>query len=123
MSNNHEIMWLPEPEDKNYPAAASYLSLIYDTTTVKEIIKKLKKAPITQFMAKDIFRASGQSLLGVSNFRVEKNRKKIKEGIALSPILLVRDENNGRVIIADGYHRICSVYSFNEEALLPCKIC
>jgi len=26
------------------------------------------------------------------------------------------------VIIADGYHRMCAVYSFDEDALIPCKI-
>jgi hypothetical protein len=25
-------------------------------------------------------------------------------------------------IIADGYHRLCAVYSLNEDALIPCKI-
>jgi hypothetical protein len=26
------------------------------------------------------------------------------------------------VIIADGYHRLCAVYSVDEDALIPCKI-
>jgi hypothetical protein len=34
---------------------------------------------------------------------MEKDRKKIKKGIALSPILLVRDSSNGKLIIADSY--------------------
>lgn len=51
MSNHTVVKWLPEPEDKDYPAAASYLNLLYDETTVKGLIKKLKKAPITQFKA------------------------------------------------------------------------
>jgi hypothetical protein len=117
-----EEKWLPEPEDKDYPAAASYLNLLYDETTVKALVKKLKKATISQFKAKDIFRASGLSLLGVSNSHMEKDRKKIKEGKALSPILLVRDKNSRKVIIADGYHRVCAVYSFDEDASIPCKI-
>jgi hypothetical protein len=45
-------------------------------------------------------------LLGISNSHVEKDRKKIANGVALSPLLLVRDESNGKVIIADGYHRL-----------------
>jgi hypothetical protein len=63
-----------------------------------------------------------QSLLGDSNFHVEKDRKKIQEGKSLSPILLVRDQEHGKVIIADGYHHLCAVYSFNEDELIPCKI-
>jgi len=28
----------------------------------------------------------------------------------------------GRVIVADGYHRLCAVYSYDEDAVIPCKI-
>jgi disulfide oxidoreductase YuzD len=122
MSKPIEIKWLSEPEEKNYPAAESYLGLLYDEKTVKTIASKLKKAPPSQFKAKDIFRASGLSLLGVSNSHVEKDRNKIEEGKLLSPILLLRDERNSKVVIADGYHRMCAVYSFNEDELIPCKI-
>jgi hypothetical protein len=34
----------------------------------------------------------------------------------------VRDSVNGKVIVADGYHRLCAVYSYNEDAVIPCKI-
>jgi len=40
----------------------------------------------------------------------------------LSPLLLVRDSANGKVVIADGYHRLCAVYSYSEDALIPCRI-
>ena len=43
-------------------------------------------------------------------------------GGGMSPLLLVRDSANGRLIIADGYHRMCAVYSFDEDAVVPCKI-
>ena len=82
----------------------------------------LRRAPVTKFKAKDIFRASGLSLLGISNSHVEKDRQKIQAGKELSPLLLIRDSVNGRVIIADGYHRLCAIYSLDEDALIPCKI-
>jgi disulfide oxidoreductase YuzD len=75
-----------------------------------------------QFKAKDIFRASQLSLLGVSNTHVEKDKKKIRLGVSFSPLLLLRDEQNGKLVIADGYHRLCAIYEFNEDALIPCKI-
>ena len=31
MSKENEIRWLEEPEEHDYPAAGSYLSLIYDS--------------------------------------------------------------------------------------------
>ena len=122
MRKNAEIKWLAEPEEHDYPAARLYLSLIFDERTAASYVRKLRQAPVSQFKAKDVFRASGLSLLGISNSHVEKDRKKILSGQKLSPLLLVRDTNNGKVIIADGYHRMCSVYSFDEEALIPCKI-
>jgi hypothetical protein len=117
-----KIRWHRQPQDHNYPAAASYLSLIFKPKRVRQLVKALRKADIEYFKAKDIFRASSLSLLGVSNSHVIENQKKIECGRKLSPILLVRDAEIGKVIIADGYHRLCSVYSFDEDALIPCKI-
>ena len=109
-------------EEHDYPAAQSYLSLIYDESVARAQVEKLKAAPMTAFKAKDIFRASGLSLLGGSNSHVEKDQGKIREGKKLSPLLLIRDPNNGKVVIADGYHRMCAVYSHDEDAVIPCKI-
>ena len=117
-----EIKWLSEEEEHDYPAAESYLSLIYAEDRVAEMMARLRKAPIMQFKAKDIFRASQLSLLGVSNSHVEKDRKKIRKGVNLSPLLLLRDERNGKVVIADGYHRLCAVYESDEDAWIKCKI-
>ena len=118
----NEITWLPDVEEHDYPAADSYLRLIYTDEKAAEVVATLRKAPLVQFKAKDIFRASSLSLLGVSNVRVERDRKKIMDGKSLSPLLLMRDQQNGKVVIADGYHRLCAVYGFDEDALIPCKI-
>ena len=122
MSKKVDIKWLKEPEDHDYPAALSYLSLIFDEKGAAGLVDKLRRAAMSEFKAKDIFRASGLSLLGISNVRVENDKKKIESGHGLSPLLLVRDTANGKVIVADGYHRLCAVYSYNEEAIIPCKI-
>lgn len=121
-SNLKEFKWLSNVEDHDYPAAKSYLSLIYDTKRVSEMIRRLRVAPIVEYKAKDVFRSSRLSLLGVSNSHVEKDKAKIRKGQALSPILLVRDEDNGKVVIADGYHRLCAIYGFDEDAVVHCKI-
>ena len=122
MSKAVGIRWLSKPEEHDYPAAGSYLRLVFDDRAAAGLVQKLRRAPMSSFKAKDIFRASGLSLLGVSNSHVEKDRKKIKAGTALAPLLLVRDLTNGKVVIADGYHRLCAVYSFDEDAPIPCKI-
>jgi len=120
--NGVKIKWLSEPEEHDYPAALSYLSLIFEDAQAVAYVQKLRAAPMAEFKAKDIFRASGLSLLGVSNARVQRDQQKIESGEALSPLLLVRDAAHGKVIIADGYHRMCALYSFDEGAIIPCKI-
>ena len=116
------VAWLAKPEEHNYPAAQSYLCLIYPSTRSSKLVASLRAAPVDRFKAKDIFRASGLSLLGVSNSHVERDSKKIRAGTGLSPLLLVRDSGFGRVIVADGYHRLCAVYRMDEDAWIPCKI-
>lgn len=101
---------------------ASYLNLIHDESMANSCAEKLKRAPISEFKSKDMFRASSLSLLGVSNAHVERDQQKVQPGKALSPLLMVRASTLGKVIIADGYHRLCAVYSFDEDALIPCKI-
>lgn len=122
MPKKVDIHWLSEPEEHDYPAALSFLSLLYDEETAAAQVDNLRRPKITEFKAKDIFRASGLSLLGISNSHVVKDQREIESGHKLSPLLLVRDSAKRRVIIADGYHRLCAVYSYDEDAVIPCKI-
>lgn len=117
-----KIKWFSKPQDHDYPAAISYLSLIFEPLEVKDIAGALETAEMEAFAAKDIFRASGLPLLGAGNGHVDLDRTKIIQGEKLSPLLLYRDKVNVRLIIADGYHRLCAVYTFDEDAVIPCKI-
>jgi hypothetical protein len=116
------IGWLGTPQNHDYPAANSYLRLLFDESSAARFVKRLRNAKVTEFKAKDIFRASQLSLLGVSNAHVKKDKQKIEHGQELSPLLLVRDTRTNKLIIADGYHRLCAVYMFDEDAVIPCKI-
>ena len=73
-----QISWLRKPELHDYPAARSYLTLLFEEAAARRYVRQLKRAPLSEFKAKDIFRASGLSLLGVSNSHVEKDRGKIR---------------------------------------------
>ena len=117
-----EIKWLSDAEAHDYSAAQSYLSLIYGAVQVRKMVAKLRRTSVVQFNAKDIYRASQLSLLGVSNSHVAKDREKIRRDQRLAPLLLLRDALHGKVIIADGYHRLCAIYSFDEDAWIKCKI-
>ena len=114
--------WLPKPEGHDYDAAADYLGLLYGTLKVSEIVDALKEASMVEFCAKDIFRASQLEMLPTSNSHVQKDLAKLGKGKPLSPIQLYRDEPHNKLLIADGYHRLCAIYGINENAKIPCKL-
>ena len=122
MEKKKIIKWRSKPQKHDYPAAASYLSLVLRQQAAENAAMELESAEMSEFPAKDIFRASMLSLLGVSNSHVERDRAKIIQDEKLSPLLLFRDKRNGKLVIADGYHRLCAVYTFDENAMIPCKI-
>ncbi len=117
-----KIKWFDVPQKHDYLAAATYLRLTMSQDEAETAARELKKADMDEFAAKDIFRASGLSLLGVSNSHVGQDTEQIIRGEKLSPLLLYKNKINGKLIIADGYHRLCAVYKFDEDALIPCKI-
>jgi hypothetical protein len=114
--------WLPSVQKHDYAAARSYLGLMFPPKQAARLVAELRAAAPAQFKAKDILRASRLTLLGVRNLHVDQDRKKIRTGVALSPLLLVRDRKLRQVLIADGYHRLCAVYQSDEDAIIPCKI-
>ena len=122
MSKNTKVKWLSEPQKHDYPAAEKYLSLTLEPSAAKKIAGQLERAEMSEYAAKDIFRASGLTLLGVSNSHVEKDRSQIILNEKLSPLLLYRDRIASKLVIADGYHRLCAVYTFDEDSMIPCKI-
>ncbi len=116
--------WKEEPDDHDYPAAESYLSLILPPTEAKELADRLRDRPIEHFKAKDLLRASRLPVLGLDNGQVAKDLDKIKRGKLLSPVLLVRGHLAADVplTVADGYHRICASHQVDEDADIPCRV-
>ena len=115
-----DIKWMDKPEERDYESASSYLNLLFNDQLVKALVNKLRIAPEKKFKAKDIFRASELSLLGVKDEYVEKKIKEIKNEEEISPILLISTDN--KLIIADGYHRLCAIITFNVDEDIPCHI-
>lgn len=115
-------IWLKSAQKHDYPAARAYLDLLLPPHKAKKIIDKLKASKVKKYAAKDLLRASNLPLLPADNKDVRKDRRLIAAKHALSPLLLCRDPEFRRLIIADGYHRLCAVYSFDEEALIHCQI-
>ena len=117
-----EIKWSKQPDKKEYAAAEIYLSLILPKKEASKLVKRLKEVKTTKYHVKDVLRASALPLLPPRDSLVKEAHEKILAGKRISPLLLVRNTQTGRVIVADGYHRLCSVYSIDEDAELPCKI-
>ena len=112
--------WKDEPEEHDIPAAFNYLSLLIDPREAKKLTKAMKqRSRLEHYMANDILRASGLSLLAADDHEVVKDLHKVKSGEKLSPVLLVR---NTPLWVADGYHRICASYHLNEDEVIPCRI-
>ena len=84
MAQEGTMQWRSEPADHDYPAAESYLCLLYDEAIAKQYVATLRHAPVSAFKAKDIFRASGLSLLGISNTHVAQDQQKIPHSNGLS---------------------------------------
>lgn len=116
--------WLEEPQQRDFPAATAYLSLLAPAAEVQALVAALQQAPGTHQKAKDILRASRLALLPTSNVHVASDLKKVADGHPLSPVLLVRgDLATGRAaVIADGYHRVCASYHLNENTDIPVRI-
>jgi hypothetical protein len=115
-----ENIWLKEPEEHDFPAAQDYLELLFEPEHAEKIVSDLKKAPTIIKKSKDILRASKLALLPETNIHVKENLKKVTKNKKLSPILLVRGQNE--LIIADGYHRLCSSYYLTEDLDVPCRL-
>ena len=116
--------WKTEPDEHDYPAASSYLSLLAGPALVAPIVKALQSAPLVHFKAKDLLRASRLPLLPKENPHVAVDLAKVKSGRMLSPVLLVRGDlaRDFPMTIADGYHRVCASYHLDEDADIPCHL-
>ncbi len=119
-----KIIWKDEPDQHDYPAAESYLSLVAPVDAASAMAARLRTAPLIHARAKDILRASGLRLLETTNPHVAGDLKKVDQGHKLSPVLLVRgDLTRGVPLqIADGYHRVCASYHLDENIDIPCQV-
>jgi len=114
--------WLSEPEEKDYAAAHSYLSLLLGADPLLEAVALLRNAPEGRWRAKDILRAACLPLLkGKQSGEVAEKLKHIANGTPISPILLIHD-GRGRLEIADGYHRVCAAYLIDEDTQVPARL-
>jgi hypothetical protein len=59
VSGTRSIRWLDEPEEKDYLAVHSFLSMVLPPSSLSEVIAALHAAPHGRWAAKDILRVAG----------------------------------------------------------------
>jgi hypothetical protein len=116
------ILWLDEPEEKDYLAAHSFLSMVLAPSLLSETIAALRTAPLGHWAAKDILRAAGlPPLKPKQSAEVAEKLKKIKNGGPISPVLLIGGIRD-HLVIGDGYHRASAAYRVDEDAQVPGRL-
>jgi hypothetical protein len=120
----HSKLWKSKPDVKDFEAAQSYLSLIYPAAQTKRLVRALRSAKTVQHTAKDLLRASALPLLPRDESHVEDDLQRINKRKPLSPVLLIQGDMSRAVplIIADGYHRVCAVCYYDEDAPVACRL-
>ena len=124
MAKNHTLSWTTAPAEHDYPAAVSYLELLMAPGEAGKVGAMLSDAATTHRDAKDILRAARLPLLPADDPAVRRDLKKVRKGVRMSPVLLVRgDPASGRALqIADGYHRVCASYHLDENTPVACRL-
>lgn len=96
--------WEDDCTENDYRAAESYLTLHFAPETARGLVGRLRYAPVLLFARDDVLRAAR-----VEPILVDGPTRKV-------PLLLVR--SNGRVLIADGFDRLCD----GVDGPVPAKI-
>jgi hypothetical protein len=122
MPSGASIRWLDAPADKDYAAAASFLSMLVAPAPLAGVIADLRRAPAGIWLAKDVLRAAGlPPWKPKQSTEVVAQLKKIKAGKPISPVLLVGGLRE-YLVIADGYHRVSAAFRVDEDTPVPGRL-
>jgi hypothetical protein len=118
------VRWKANPSARDLGAALRYLGLIYPAAVSRKLVSALRRARAVEHTAKDLLRASGLPLLPPDERHVAADLKRIRKDKILSPVLLIQGDMSQRIplIVADGYHRICAVCHYDEDAAISCRL-
>lgn len=110
------VKWIKRPGKKDFPAAEAYLTLTLGQDRARRLIKRLRAAKLRKLPARDILRASRTPMSEVRAFDWVRQNKDIKKGRPFAPLLLVCDRRSGKLIVADGFHRLCAAFARDQDA-------
>jgi hypothetical protein len=119
-----KLVWKKKPEAEDYAGALNFIMLLYSPAKCAGLIKSLRTAKTVERAAKDLLRASQLPLLPRDEPHVDADMKRIRKRKPLAPVLLIRGEMTRGIplTVADGYHRICASYYYDESVPIPCRM-
>ncbi|HEX3397927.1 MAG TPA: hypothetical protein VHS76_14590 [Steroidobacteraceae bacterium] len=122
--SKQKLIWKKKPEAQDYQGALGFLQLIYPDAKASRLLRLFRQAKTVEHAAKDLLRAGNLDLVPRDDAHVDADLTRIRKGKELAPVLLVRGDMTRGVplVVADGYHRICAVYYFDESAPIPCRL-
>jgi hypothetical protein len=122
--SKQKLVWKKKPEAEDYQGALNFLLLIYPDAKARRLLRLFSKAKTVDHAAKDLLRGANLPLLPRENPHVEEDLSRIHKGKSLAPVLLVRGDMTKGVplVVADGYHRICAIWYYDESAPIPCRL-
>jgi hypothetical protein len=103
------IAWRDDVPEDDYQSAVHFLTLTHEREHV-------------EYKAIDLLRAAQLVVPKVDDLPTREQRRQIEDGEPLAPILLVRMPVLGKVIVADGFHRLCAAYRIDPDVHLHCKL-
>ena len=116
------ITWQDDAPPSDYEAAGHYLSLVDVQKNIDKALADLKAGAIVEYKATDLLRAAQLAVPKADDRPTREQIKKIKRGEPVSPVLLVRVPALKKVIVADGFHRVCAAYRIDPDVVLHCKL-
>lgn len=122
--SKQKLIWKKKPESEDYAGALKFLMLNYTDSKARRLLRGLSKTKSVEHAAKDLLRASSLPLLPREEAHVEEDLNRIRKGKSLAPVLLIRGDMTQGIplIVADGYHRICAICYYDENAPIPCRL-
>ena len=88
-----------------------------DPVLVRQVSSDMLERRTTAFRSRE---AGAQAVQPACVSALDSDLLKISSGKALSPILLLRGDDDHPLIVADGYHRVCASYWIDENTDIPC---
>jgi hypothetical protein len=122
--SKQKLVWKKKPEAEEYQGALSFLLLICPDAKARRLLDSFRKAQTVEHAAKDLLRAANLPLLPREDSHVGEDLTRIRKGKDLAPVLLVRGDilQGVPLVVADGYHRICAICYYDENAPIPCRL-